>query len=910
MTVSEKTRTRLVVLNVALWFLSGIAALAVLGGPRGIIETALKPVGEELGGWFGLTLGALGLNASQLPSYEIAVEPRVLHAAELLGRERGPSAADPDPWWFPAKFVADGAAYGVDIRFDGAAATNEELVERSWRVRFRGKDRYRGLRELELTPARSERHAANLMVRETARENGLLAPPGGFATLRINGADAGAFFWSEGDSAAMLERLGYPEGEILIPRVSAGPVPAFLAAGSDSLGLTRYAPALDRSSRSNAAAEQLTRLLALTRNAADDEFERQAPELLDVEKYLTWNALVCIFGDPRADGFPALSWFFDPVSGLLEPIVRSIDQPADATVAELSELPDNSRLTARLLASPEYRALRNRILWQLIRGRSSDVATTADAKLGAVLAQLAKAPGSLIHFGALRDAAAFRRANRTALGERVAALSTALAASQVETRPVLSVNAGTPTLTLEVKPAGLAEILLSELRFELGDRLPASHDPADIRLVDPTGRVRLSASLDPVVIGSSVALRPEHLAVQSVASREAETGRSEPTWTVEFELPFLGADAWSPAADLQGIEVVYRNAVTGEALPPARLLRSDTLAGEFHVGFGSLFRSIDEVIAASSVPLRLQDDEVIIPAGDHTLEETLIVPRSYRLRIEPGAHLRLASGASILIFRGVTALGTRLDPILLRAADPEQPWGSLGVIRAPETSTLAYLTVSGGSRTRFEGIELDGQLSFNASNLLLSDSEVQDARKADGLSVKRSIFEVSRTQFITNDSDGLASEWSQGTISESLFVNNGDDGLDLADSNVAVDDSSFHWMGDKSISAGARSRVSIASTQLSDSEIAIASKEDSRVDVRDTDFRRNRLGFALYRDKPVFGGGSGSVTGGVFARNNRDFSVEPGSNLELIRVHREAESPKDAAVLGSIALQRVVTRSR
>jgi len=909
MTVSQKTRTRLAVLNAALWFVSGITALAVLGGPRGAFETALKPVGQELGGWFGLALGAVGLDESPLPRYELAIEPRVLRAAELFGRDGSSAATGTDPWWFPAKFVADGAIYKVDLRFADPGASGRGLVERSWRVRFRGKHRYRGLRELELMPARGEQHAANLMVRETARESGLLAPPGGFAMLRVNGADAGAFFWSEGNSAAMLERLGYPDGEILIPHVSAGPVPAFLAAGADAMALTRYAPALDRSPQGNAASEQLTRLLALTRNADDDEFERQVPELLDVEKYLTWNALVCIFGDPRADGFPSLSWFFDPVSGLLEPIVRTIERPADDAAAELSRLPDNSRLTARLLASPHYRALRNRILWQLMRGESIDVATAADAKLGAELTRLAKSPGSLIQLGALRDAAAFRRANRAALGERVAALSTALAASQVETRPVLSVNAGTPTLTLEVKPAGLAEIVLSELRFELGDSLLASHDPAGIRLLDPSGTVRLAASIEPVVVGSSVSLRPEHLAVQSVTASDADPGATDPTWTVEFQLPFLGADVWNPVANLQGIEVVYRNAITGEALPPARLLRSDTLVGEFHAGFGSLFRPLDEVVAAATLPLVQRGDELVIPAGDHTLQESLIVPRAYRLRIEPGAHLSLAPDVSILSFRGLTAEGTAMQPILLRAVDPERPWGTLAVIRAPEPSSLAFLTVSGGSHDRFEGIELDGQLSFNASDLVLRDSEIQDARKADGLSLKRSYFEVSRTQFVTNDLDGMASEWSEGTIRESLFVNNGDDGLDLADSDVAVDDSSFHWMGDKSISAGARSHVTIAGTQLSDSEIAIASKEDSRVDVRDTDFRRNRLGFALYRDKPVFGGGSGSVTGGIFARNNRDFSVEPGSNLELIRVHREAETKSDA-VLGSIALRTVVTRSR
>jgi hypothetical protein len=126
---------------------------------------------------------------------------------------------------------------------------------------------------------------------------------------------------------------------------------------------------------------------------------------------------------------------------------------------------------------------------------------------------------------------------------------------------------------------------------------------------------------------------------------------------------------------------------------------------------------------------------------------------------------------------------------------------------------------------------------------------------------------------------------------------------------VRIDESAFHWMGDKSISAGERSHVIVTATRLSDSEIAIASKEDSRVDVSDSEFRRNRTGFSLYRAKPVFGGGSGSVTGGVFARNDRDFAIEPGSNLEVIDVQREAGTSADA-LLGSVALRSVVTRSR
>jgi len=376
-----------------------------------------------------------------------------------------------------------------------------------------------------------------------------------------------------------------------------------------------------------------------------------------------------------------------------------------------------------------------------------------------------------------------------------------------------------------------------------------------------------------------------------------------------MRLPFFAEDTWSHPESLRSIDVVYRNRITGESLPPARLLTADALAQRPSGDFDAVFRSVEDLVDASDLPLAIRGDELVLPAGDHRLAHTLVIPRTHALRIEPGATLRLGAGVSVIGFRAVRAEGTADRPIRILAADPERAWGALAVTRAPETSRFAFVTVSGGSGAKFQGIEFDGQLSFNASDVVVLDSEVYRSRDADGLSVKRARFEVRRTQFVGNESDGIDAEWSDGDVSESLFVDNGDDGIDLADSQVRIDDCAFHWMGDKSITAGERSRVVVAGTHLSDSEIAIASKEDSHVDVRDSEFRRNRLGFSLYRSKPVFGGGSGSVTGGVFARNERDFAVEPGSNLRLDHVQREAAPPQNAEI-GALALRPVVTRSR
>ena len=47
MKLSRKTRTRLVVLNVTLWAVCAVIALAVLGGPRGVVREYVEPIDRE-----------------------------------------------------------------------------------------------------------------------------------------------------------------------------------------------------------------------------------------------------------------------------------------------------------------------------------------------------------------------------------------------------------------------------------------------------------------------------------------------------------------------------------------------------------------------------------------------------------------------------------------------------------------------------------------------------------------------------------------------------------------------------------------------------------------------------------------------------------------------------------------------
>jgi len=240
----------------------------------------------------------------------------------------------------------------------------------------------------------------------------------------------------------------------------------------------------------------------------------------------------------------------------------------------------------------------------------------------------------------------------------------------------------------------------------------------------------------------------------------------------------------------------------------------------------------------------------------------------------------------LLTFRRIEALGTRDAPIEIAGLDASKPWGTIGVVRAPGTSLLAHLTISGGSDDRIQGIEFTGALSFNASDVILRDSDVRNCHGDDAMSVRRANFQVERSRFIDNASDGFDAEWAAGAVERSLFANNGDDGLDLATTEARVHRGWFRGMGDKALSAGERSDVTVTDSQLVDSQIAIASKEDSTVAVRSSEIRRNEIGISLYRDNRVFGSGYGTIDGGLFAENLRDFAVEPGSGLTLNGVER------------------------
>ncbi|MCG8590580.1 MAG: CotH kinase family protein [Proteobacteria bacterium] len=853
--LSERGVRRLVVANAALWagFSAVVLGLAVVVGP--LVLEAQRPAVRELGGLTALAGAQLGLHGPPLTKLELDIEAPVLRAASLLrpGARDAASVDRRDRWWFPAELVAAERQW-VEVQLEDSSTGEATPV---LRVRLTPDAQpVLGLREFVLAPAAADGRSFETAAQAAARRLGLAMPSTHFVSLQINGAQAGLYALTETLGPDFLRRVGAPARELVVPAA--------------------------QSARTDATSRRLQQFERFLREASDADFAERVGHWIGVDALLKQSALMLVTGTNSEHSWRQAGWYLDPVTGLLQPVPVALGSAARPLAAAAAAAIPADDLLARLLETPRYRALRNRWVWKLVADPEFEWAVQMDAELARTADTLLRELRPLSQWAALQRIATVRGETRATLNRNATLLRQLLASSRIETHVERDVVGNTAVLSLELTPRGLAEIDVSEIRLELGEDLPAAVAEASLAVWNPAGDAVVEASITPRVTGSQIALP---LRAVTLARSEAGT-----PWRVELQLPFFPADAWREAP-VYGIELASRNAVTGDPLPKVALA-TEPFGTPEQAPVELWFRDVADVIAESGLPLQQRGDVLTLPAGRYTLAETLIVPPAHQLVLAPGTTLLLGEGVSLITFRGLHAEGTRERPIRFVPADPDRPWGAVAVVRAPETSSLAHVFAEGGSSGLAAGLRLEGQLAFHASDVVVRDAEIRGSHRGDGLSIQRGRFEVARTAFLGNRGDGLASRDASGFVRDSLFAHNADDGLDLASSRVRVQGSAFRDMRDKAISAGRRSELALSDSYIVDSQVAVASKEDSVVDVVRTEFRRNGLAVSLRRDAPAFGGGQARVVGGLFAGNRRDFEVDPGSQLELEGVDR---APSEAA---------------
>jgi len=272
--------------------------------------------------------------------------------------------------------------------------------------------------------------------------------------------------------------------------------------------------------------------------------------------------------------------------------------------------------------------------------------------------------------------------------------------------------------------------------------------------------------------------------------------------------------------------------------------------------------------------------EIRILPGVHKLKKTLEIPRGYVVHCGTGTSINMVDSAGIVSFSPLNFVATKTYGIKISSSD---------------STGTGVVVINANGKTSFEGVSFSGLTSYNGpsrfltgavsvynSDVLFDQCEFVNISSEDALNIVNSDFSLTRSVFRKSISDALDVDFGTGVVSQCSFLGIGGDGLDFSGSRISVDKVTVLKAGDKGISVGEKSNVKIKNTSVCSTSIGVASKDLSNVKIFDIYIAETDTGFAAYQKKSEYGGGN-ITAGSVEMKNVNLKSYHDGQSVIIER---------------------------
>jgi hypothetical protein len=355
----------------------------------------------------------------------------------------------------------------------------------------------------------------------------------------------------------------------------------------------------------------------------------------------------------------------------------------------------------------------------------------------------------------------------------------------------------------------------------------------------------------------SVSAGDSHLfqPTEKIILPESPVFQSEPVDYKVHSFKFPEGFVWSDDM-LHGLKVNYRLLGTSrsrqETVLPWSYLDDHFVESDF-------IRQEPNVHAFGFLVTDESTQEIFINPGTWDLDQSLIIPHGYQLIAGEGIQLNLLNSAKILSYSPLEFVGSEDYPIVIQSTDSTGQ--GIIVMNAEETSVLEYVSIENLSNPSQSGWELTGAVTFYESPVSISDSQFIRARAEDALNIIRSQFSIDKTLFSEASSDAIDIDFAKGKITNSSFVAIGNDAIDVSGSVLEIQSVFINGSGDKGLSAGENSQVTLNQVDIKDAYIGLASKDLSRVTAQQVRISDSEVGLAAYQKKSEFGPASMQVHG-------------------------------------------------
>ena len=280
----------------------------------------------------------------------------------------------------------------------------------------------------------------------------------------------------------------------------------------------------------------------------------------------------------------------------------------------------------------------------------------------------------------------------------------------------------------------------------------------------------------------------------------------------------------------------------------------------------------------SELKIRKREDVWRIPAGRYAVSEDVIIPRGVKLVFDAGVSIDLKNSAAFISNSPVWMIGRESQQINIYSSDTTS--SGFIVLSGGGQSVLKYVNFNGLNTVNRDFWTLTGAVTIYEGDVELENCTFRNSRSEDALNLIRCSFTMKNCLVEKTASDGFDADFCTGKVLKSRFEQIGNDCIDFSGSEITINGCTILNGGDKGISGGEKSNLTIEDCSIDGVAIGIASKDLSQVRVKDVALMNCKYGFAAYQKKPEYGSAEIDVESIRKEGYEELYLLEKGSELD------------------------------
>ncbi len=269
------------------------------------------------------------------------------------------------------------------------------------------------------------------------------------------------------------------------------------------------------------------------------------------------------------------------------------------------------------------------------------------------------------------------------------------------------------------------------------------------------------------------------------------------------------------------------------------------------------------------------DNQYVIKSGTHRFSKPVIIPDNSELIIEAGADIHFSEQAGLISFSPVNIKGEPDNVVNIQAEDTIS--GYFIVLGADDKSFVNHCSFKNQNTLKYAGWVLTGAVTFYESEVEITNASFINNYSEDALNIIRSEFDVSDCTFFGTFSDGFDSDFCKGNLTNSHFENTGNDAIDFSGSQISISDCNMTQVGDKAVSGGEASTLTLKNITINEAVTGISSKDLSNVTGTNVSISNVTYGVLLLEKKPEYGPATLTLKDSKIKSATHTYLIERGS---------------------------------